>query len=116
MRRTPVIVVALVFGTLMTLASPAMASPKSGCPVGTGWEQASVHEIAETIFDGLVDDPGVDLEFFRDNVIAPFDRNGDQQLCLKTMWGDALNPNSNWYGISQFLVRDNSSNATKTST
>ena len=52
--------------------------------------------------------------------MASYDRNGDGRVCIKTMWGDDLNPNAHWYRfgldllgspVEQFLPRDNNSGA-----
>lgn len=42
----------------------------------------------------------------------PYDRNGDGSICLKTLWGDSLNPQARWYGIELYLPAENTANAT----
>jgi hypothetical protein len=83
-----------------------------GCPVGSGWSEVDVTGAAATIWAELVDQsPWTDEDDFRESAIAPYDRNADGLICLKTMWGE-LNPESHWFGVTQFLVRDNTANAT----
>jgi hypothetical protein len=105
------VVIALALGCLLLLAGPALAK-QSGCPVGSGWDEVAVAHVAATVWPALVDQspwPGGESEFLA-TAIAPFDRNGDTLLCMKTMWDD-LNPNAKWFGVNQYLVRDNTANA-----
>jgi len=46
---------------------------------------------------------------FRDTAVKVHDANNDGFVCLKTMWTDR-NENSNWFGVMQFLLRDNNAN------
>ncbi len=102
----------LVLASVLVVSGTALAAPKTGCPVGQGWAETTVETAAETIWDELLDpSPWGGLNDFQESAIRPYDRNGDGAICLKTQWGDDLNPNSNWYGVYQFLPRDNTSNA-----
>ncbi len=101
----------LVVG-LMFAASAASAAPKTGCPVGTGWAQESVGDAAAKIWAGLIDQsPWASVEDFQETAVRPYDRNGDDSICLKTLWGDSLNPQARWYGIELYLPSDNTANA-----
>jgi hypothetical protein len=103
------------------LGGTALAAPKEGCPVGSGWDEWTVEAAAARIWPALVDQsafPGGLAEF--EALVDSYDRNGDDLVCIKTMWGDDLNPNSHWYQfgvdllggpIEQFLPRDNNSGA-----
>ena len=106
------VVCLLVLACVLAVSGTALAAPKAGCPVGEGWAEPTVEVAAEAIWDELVDQsPWVDLNDFQESAIRPYDRNGDGSICLKTQWGDDRNPNSNWFGVFQFLPRDNTSNA-----
>ena len=121
MRRSSVALFALVFSGMTMMAGPALAEPKTGCPVGTGWEELTVEAVAEAVWPQLLDQsPWTDQQDFQESAARPYDRNGDGSMCLKTMWGEQLNPNSHWYGVGidilgnptqQFLPRDNTANA-----
>lgn len=102
----------LVLASVLALSGTAFAAPKTGCPVGEGWAEVSVEVAAAEIWPELVDQSPWDGQAdFQESAVRPFDRNGDGSICLKTQWGEDLNPNSNWYGVYQFLPRDNTSNA-----
>ena len=106
------VVCLLVLACVLAVSGTALAAPKAGCPVGEGWAEPTVEVAAEAIWDELVDQsPWVDLNDFQEPAVRPYDRNGDGSICLKTQWGDDRNPNSNWFGVFQFLPRDNTSNA-----
>ena len=98
------------------------AAPHHGCSAdASGWSEYGVEEAAEVIWDSVVNkDPfpgGVpDLAA----ALAGLDNNGDGDLCLMRLWGDALNPRSHWYklGIELYgmpvianYLRDNTANA-----
>jgi hypothetical protein len=111
-RRSSVAVFALMLTGMLMVAGPASADPKSGCPVGTGWEELTVETVAATVWPELLDQsPWTDQQDFQESAVRPYDRNEDGSLCMKTMWGEDLNPNSPWQGVLQFLPRDNSANA-----
>ena len=111
MRRTSSALFALVLSGVFMVAGPASADPKLGCPDGT-WEELTVEAVAATVWPELVDQsPWTDQQDFQESAVRPFDRNGDGSMCLKTTSGDDRNPNSNWYGVSLFLPRDNNANA-----
>jgi hypothetical protein len=106
-------IVALI--ALIAAAGGASAVPKTGCPVGTGWNEMTVEEVAARVWPALLDQsPWADEADFRESAVRPYDRNGDGSICLKTQWGEELNPNAHWYGVEQFLPRDNTSNASNT--
>lgn len=93
-------------------AAGASADSKTGCPVGTGWNEMTVEDVAARVWPALLDQsPWEDEADFRESAVRPYDRNGDGWICLKIQWGEELNPNSHWYGVEQFLPRDNTSNA-----
>jgi len=117
----------LVWATLVALAAvvsisaSASADPKAGCPVGTGWSEMTVEEVAARTWPALLDpSPFADEADYRESFVRLIDRDGDGSICLKIMWGEKLNPNSHWYGVGieligtpteQFLGRDNTANA-----
>jgi len=89
-----------------------VSAPKTGCPVGTGWNEMTVEGVAARVWPALIDQsPWVDEADFRESLVRPYDRNTDDSICLKIMWGGDLNPNANWYGVEQFLPRDNTASA-----
>jgi hypothetical protein len=81
----------------------------------------TVEAAAARIWPSLLDQtafPGGLAEF--EGAVASYDRNADGSVCIKTMWGEALNPQSYWYQVGidllgtpveQFLPRDNNSGA-----
>lgn len=104
----------LVLAGVLALSGTAFAEPKTGCPVGEGWAELSVEVAAEEIWPELLDQsPWVDQVDFQESAVRPYDRNDEGLICMKTMWGEDLNPNSNWYGVHQFLLKDNTSNASE---
>jgi hypothetical protein len=107
----------LILGATLLLAvaaSPVSAASKAGCSAGTsGWTEASIELAASTIWDSILDQSpfpnGIpDLEA----ALGGLDRNGDGDLCLKRIWGDDLNPKSNWFGVIANYLRDNTAAAT----
>ena len=112
-----------VMTVALAAAGAAGAAPKVGCPVGEGWEEMTVADVASEVFPNLL--PGVypwqSQGEFAEFVDAVYDRNDDGSICLKTQWGDDLNPNSKWYllgidlgfgtGVTQYHPRDNTANA-----
>lgn len=104
-------------------AAGGSAGQKTGCQVGQGWQEMTVVDVAEEVFDNLL--PGVypwgTEDEFADFISATLDKNGDGSICLKMMWGDNLNPKSHWYlvgidlgfgtGVTQYLPHDNNANA-----
>ena len=99
MRRITAAFVCAALATAL-LATAASADQKTGCPAGQGFtDPTSVADAANAIYPILLDSsafPSVD-DLAAD--LAGYDRNGDEMLCLKWMWGDALNPNSHWYKV-----------------
>jgi hypothetical protein len=120
MRRISTALACAAIGSAL-LAGTAIAAPKEGCPAGQGWDEWTVEAAAARIWPALLDQsafPGGLDEF--EGVVRGYDRNGDGAVCIKTMWGEDLNPNSNWYRfgvemlgspVEQFLPRDNNSGA-----
>jgi hypothetical protein len=97
---------------MVVLATGASGAPKTGCPVGTGWNEMTVEDAAARVWPALLDQsPWEDELDFQESAVRPYDRNEDGSICLKIMWGEALNPNANWFGVEQFLPRDNTANA-----
>lgn len=111
-----VFVLALVLGTV----TAAVAAPKTGCPAGDDWTESTVAEAAATVWPALLDQsPWANEAAFADFLDATYDRNDDGAMCIKTMWGEDLNPNSHWYKVGLevlgsptqlFVIRDNNSN------
>jgi hypothetical protein len=109
---------------LIATAGGASADPKTGCPVGSGWNEMTVEDVAARVWPALLDQsPWANEADFRESAVRPYDRNGDGSICLKILWGEQLNPNSHWYLVGvdvlgapteQFLPRDNTSNASNT--
>jgi len=100
------VIATLAAAALLLLAAvPASAAQKTGCPVGTGWAQTTVADAAATIWPALIDPsafPGgiADLEAALDG----YDKNDDDELCVKTSGGEDLNPNSHWYRVGLELL------------
>jgi hypothetical protein len=117
------LIVALVLALAMALSFPvgAAADPKFGCPAGE-WGLWGVQEAAEEIFPNLL--PGLHpfetVDEVAEAIDATFDKNDDDNICLKIHWGDDLNPNSHWYKVGvellgsptiDYILRDNNANA-----
>ena len=112
MKRSSIALLALVLTGMFMVAGPAFAAQKNGCPVGTGWDELTVEAVAALVWPELLDQsPFADQQEFQELGVRPYDRNGDGSICLKTQWGEDLNPNANWFGVFQFLPRDNTANA-----
>lgn len=106
------VVSGLVLAMVLAMSGTALAEPKTGCPVGKGWAEPTVEAAAAVVWPELVDQsPWDNQEDFQETAVRPYDRNGDGLICLKTQPGEDLNPNSNWFGVSFFIPRDNTSNA-----
>jgi hypothetical protein len=120
--RLTVAIMTVVAAAIATTTS-ASASANTGCAAEeSGWTEMSVEDAAARSWPGLLDKsafPGGQEEFeqFLD---AAVDRNSDDQLCLKILWGENLNPNSHWYKVGVtilgsptefYLFLDNSANA-----
>ncbi len=104
------VLVALALAVSLTVS--ASAAPKTGCPVGTGWDEKTVEEVAAIVWPALLDQsPWANEADFRESAVRPYDRNTDGSMCLKTMWGEELNPNANWFGVQLFHPRDNTASA-----
>lgn len=101
MRRITAALVCTALATAL-LATSASADQKTGCPNGQGFTDppVGISAAADYIFPILLDTsafPGGVGDLAAD--LASYDRNGDGMLCLKSMWGDALNQNSHWYKV-----------------
>ena len=82
------------------VAMPAAAAQKTGCGgPGSGWTSISVDAAAAAMWPTLLDPSIFGSEAGLAEAIAGEDANGDDTVCLKQIWGDHLNPNSNWYII-----------------
>ena len=106
--------VALLLGlmaALLAASSQASANPlKVNCPNATDWELTTVSGAAASIWPFIFDpSPWEDEADFRDSAVAPYDKNEDGLVCLKT--NAQSNPNANWAEYPFFLTRDNSANA-----
>ena len=108
---------------LVSVAASASAAPKVGCPVGEGWEVSGVQAAAAEVFPNLLPGqyPWQTADEFAAFLDATYDRNGDDMVCVKTMWGEDLNPKSKWYIVGvdllgaptiMYVLRDNTANAT----
>jgi hypothetical protein len=113
----------IAFGALALLTTSASAAPKSGCPAAEGWSLWSVDQAADEIFPNLLRGlyPWEIVEELAAVLDATYDKNGDDMMCVKTMWGDHLNPNSHYYIVGvdllgaptiMYVPRDNTANAT----
>ena len=81
---------------LMALAVAPVAGAPPACP--TTWQRATVHDTAVDFFPHLL--PGqfeTAAEF--ETVLAAESADGDPVVCVKHLWGDALNPKSHWYQL-----------------
>lgn len=120
LRLTVVLLIALAAALSSTVS--ASADPKNGCPAAEGWDLVGVGQAAQEIFPNLL--PGL-YPWANAGELAEFidsteDRNDDNMVCIKTMWGDHLNPKSHWYLVGvdllgaptiMYLLRDNTANA-----
>jgi hypothetical protein len=112
-----------VVGILAALAASSVgsAAPKTNCAnEASGWTKVTTAEATDRIWPALLDTSpwNGDKDAFEE-VVESADKNGDGDVCLQVMWGEALNPNSHWYlvGIEilgspteQFFVHDNRAN------
>lgn len=116
------LLLALPIGLLLGSAGLVAGSPIGGCAAPpSAWARTTVSAAAAAIWPRLLDQSpyaGGESEFA--GVIELYDRNGDGVICVKAMWGDALNPNSHWYRVGievlgsptqQFFVADNRARA-----
>ena len=108
--------------TLLTLATAPLTVAANNGACATGWTRDTVegataliwpHLLAPEVFDK--DPAGLAA------AIGGDDRDGNGFVCIKTMWGDALNPNSKYYRLGMeligeptwvFMVHDDRANAT----
>ena len=79
-------------------------------------------EAAELFFPHLWPNPFLPTqEALEADIDANFDRNGDDEVCIRIGWGDTLNPNSHWSRVGlegplgepvySMWVNDNTANA-----
>jgi hypothetical protein len=111
----------IVVAALMSATASASAAPKNGCPVGEGWDIAEIDAAAIEIFPNLLPGhPWQTADELAEFLDATYDRNDDDLICVKTMWGDDLNPNAHWYKVGvdllgaptvMYLPRDNTASA-----
>lgn len=109
----------------LVVSAPASADPKTGCPADeSGWALWTVDGAAAEIFPDLL--PGLypweDADGLAGFLDERYDKNADDTVCVKALWGDALNPNSHWYKVGvdalgsptvQYFIRDNNANSDK---
>ena len=89
---------------VMSVPVVASATPQKACP--TNWEHVTVEGAAEIIWPHLLD-PGAlgSEENLAAAIAAVADQNdGDGWVCLKTFWGETLNPKSHWYKVGVELT------------
>jgi hypothetical protein len=92
--------VPLTVALVLALATPALAAPKSGCPnEASGWQAMSPSDAAEMFFPHLWPGPFPTVAALEADIRANYDQDGDDSVCIKLQWGEALNPNSHWYRI-----------------
>jgi hypothetical protein len=88
---------------------------------GRGLAAAGVGGAAAAIFPHLLPgSPFADEGELAADIGARSDKNGDDQVCVKTLWGDHLNPKSHWSIVGYdtlgeptilYLVRDDNAGA-----
>lgn len=84
----------------LAVAGPASAAQKTGCGNNSsGWNLITVADAAAAMWPTLLDPSIFGSEAGLAEAIAGEDDNGDDAVCMKQIWGDHLNPNSNWYII-----------------
>ena len=116
-----VLVTAVALIALLSATAGASAAQKAGCPAAEDWSLSGIDAAAAEIFPNLLPGyPWTTPEEFAEFLDATFDKNGDDMMCVKTMWGEGLNPNSHWYIVGVDLLgaptilyqlRDNTANA-----
>jgi hypothetical protein len=94
--------VSLVLAAALTafVALPVAAAPPP-CPAA--WQWATAQQAAAGFFPHLL--PGQFASVADFEAVLIDDVGDDDGLCIKLMWGYALNPNSHWYqlGVSSPL-------------
>lgn len=82
---------------LIAFAAAPVAGAPPACPVT--WELATVHDTAVDFFPHLLPGQFDTAAEFEAVLAAAEDADGDGWVCVKHLWGDALNPNSHWYRL-----------------
>lgn len=107
---------------LALLAAPGatLAAPKAGCATAGGFELKTVQDAAALIFPHLLPGQFATQAALAAAIDAAYDdKRPDNMVCVKTLWGEHLNPNSHWYRVGVellgepthlFLVEDNRAN------
>jgi hypothetical protein len=120
MRRLSLLGVLAIVAALAA-SSVGSAAPKTSCANETsGWTKVTTAAATDRIWPGLLDTSpwNGDKDAFEE-VVESSDKNGDGDVCLLVMWGEALNPNSHWYLVGvevlgipteQYFVHDNNAN------
>jgi hypothetical protein len=115
-----------LIATVLVVAAPASADPgKTRCPAGSGWTLWNVGAAASEIYPNLLPGlyPWADAGELAAFIDASYNKNGDDTICVKTTWGDNLNPKSHWYLVgmdlvgeptTQYSLHDNNANASDT--
>ena len=122
LRLRPIVPLVLALALALSFPAGAAADPKFGCPAGEDWGLWGVQEAAEEIFPNLLPGhrPFETVDEVAEAIDAIFDKNDDDNICLKIIWGDDLNPNSHWYKVGvellgsptiMYILRDNTANA-----
>ncbi len=98
---------AVALGTVMavmSLTAVASAAPEKACP--TNWEHITVEDAAAEIHENLLDpSPFPSVDDLAAAIAGIADQNdGDGWVCMKTFWGDHLNPKSHWYKVGMELT------------
>ncbi len=113
----------IALAAFMSVTASASSAPANGCPAGEDWRIWEVEAAAAEIFPNLL--PGLypfeSVDELGDFLDATYDRNGDDMICVKSIWGEDLNPNSHWYMVGvdllgaptiMYIPRDNTASAT----
>src|SRR5215212_6455901 len=113
MRRASVLLMSCA--ALLMTPVVALAAPKTQCgAASSGWELLTVDQAADRIWPELVGGPFANVEDLAADIDSRADRNDDDNVCLREMWGQDVNPKSHWYvvgPVTNFLVTDNAANA-----
>jgi hypothetical protein len=87
-------------GALLLVPGAAAAADQDGCPAAAGgWTRALVSVAAAEFFDHLVPGQFATVAEFAAAIDATSDKDGDDWICRKSMWGADLNPQSHWYRV-----------------
>lgn len=97
----------LVAAALIAVPATALAAPQAGCAAAaSGWHLVTVQQAADDFFEHLTPGQFANADDFADAIDALSDRNGDDDICIKLMWGEELNAKSHWYRLGFELGLD----------